>query len=155
MRVASTIWAASTYSFTWWGMSRLPGPHVTIGMPSSIRRMVPSVDPGTPPQRGARPVACFTAFCMARTRGSDRSTRVASRNELTGSHSTLTPGWAASARRHTDAGRRPVDDRRRDRRRLEVAAPLAEPAQPAFERGRLAQHRAEAGDRIEPGLGHG
>ncbi len=32
-------------------MSRLPGPHVTIGMPSVIRRMVPSVEPGTPPNR--------------------------------------------------------------------------------------------------------
>src|SRR5215813_12305860 len=54
MRAASTSSATSTYSSAWWGMSRWPGPHVTIGMPSCIRRIVPSVEPGTPPKMARR-----------------------------------------------------------------------------------------------------
>jgi WD40 repeat protein len=70
----------------------------TIGMPSVIRRMVPSVEPGTPPNRGACPVACRTPRTMARTSGSPRSTRVARRKPFTACHSTVAPGTASIAR---------------------------------------------------------
>jgi hypothetical protein len=38
--------------------------------------------------------------------------------------------------------------------RAQVTAALADPAQAALEGGRLAQERAESGDRVHPGLGH-
>ena len=60
--------------------------------------MVPSVEPGTPPNRGACPVAWRTPRTMARTSGSLRSTRVARRNPLTACHSTVAPGTASMAR---------------------------------------------------------
>src|SRR5438309_649947 len=74
-----------------------------MGMPSSILKIVPSVEPGTPPQRAGRPVALRTAPTIARTSGSVRSTRVARRKPLTGVHSTLTPGHASAARRHASS----------------------------------------------------
>src|SRR5204862_195332 len=74
-----------------------------MGMPSSILKIVPSVEPGTPPQRAGRPVALRTAPTIARTSGSVRSTRVARRKPLTGVHSILTPGHASAARRHASS----------------------------------------------------
>src|SRR3989454_8360626 len=68
-------------------------------MPSVIRRIVPSVEPGPPPNRGGRPVTCRTADATAFTRGSLRATRVASLTPLTGSHSTVAPGQRRIARR--------------------------------------------------------
>ena len=55
----------------------MPGPHVTIGMPSSILNIVPSVEPGTPPKRGALPRAVLAPRIIACTSVSDLSTRVA------------------------------------------------------------------------------
>src|SRR6058998_875595 len=76
-------------------------------MPSVVRRMVPSVEPGTPLKRAGRPVTLRTADTTARTSGSPRSTRVASLKPLTGAHSIVTPGRRAIAACQRAMARRP------------------------------------------------
>ena len=72
-----------------------------MGIPSSVWRMVPSVEPGTPPYRGAFPVTFLTAKPSARTTGSSRATFVGRRSAPSGSHSALIPGWADSTPRQS------------------------------------------------------